>query len=73
MTRMKFNEDYERRNPRDNDLQIRVEAGTEVEVKKIIGTYCSIKTEQPCTKNGNKEFNMSGEEISKYLSVVEST
>ena len=57
--------DYERRNRADNQLQVKLEAGSQIQAREIVsglGIY-EIKTSQPCTKNGSSTFNLTEEEL----------
>lgn len=64
---MHFKKDYEKR-ASDGSQLISVKAGTQVELEEVVDDYYFVKTEKPCTKNGEREFDFSGSNVKEYIS-----
>lgn len=64
---MKFLKEYIRKHPADNQILIRVPAGTRCEVRQQLPTRFHIECDRPVTKNSDSGFYMSEADTNEFL------
>jgi hypothetical protein len=64
---MKFVKDYIRTHHVDNQVLVRIEAGTEVKVEEVIDGVVKVTTEKPCTKNGGNKIYLPSDVAKEYI------
>ena len=56
MATVRTSNNYEVRNVTDNQVQVKVPAGTELQVRTVVDGYHKFTADEPVTKNGGKSF-----------------
>lgn len=65
---MKTTSDFERKNPTDNQTQVRLDAGSEILVRNVAGELRQVTANKACTKNGGNKFYVTADELREMTS-----
>lgn len=62
---MKTTNDFERKNPIDNQTQVKLDAGSEISIRNVTGELRQVTANKACTKNGGNKFYVTANELNE--------